>query len=101
MKITRIVYRGATPMVTGKFRDILTHELVDPDAAIVEVYNPEGELMVGNAPMAKDSLGCYHFDVDTSPFTVLGEYTAFITAVRNNRTAIAETKFTLRAKLEE
>jgi len=100
MKITRLFYCGETPMVTAKFRDTLTHELVDPDTAMVEVYDPESKLRVSAAPMVKDSLGCYHFDVDTTGFTIMGEYTALITAVRNNRTAIENTKFTLRAKTE-
>lgn len=95
MKITRLFHHGETPMVTAKFRDAITHELVDPDTATVSVYDPNDELKIDAAAMVKDTVGEYHYDVDTTPFTVFGEYKAFIDGVRDNRVSTEKTVFTV------
>jgi hypothetical protein len=98
MKIKYLFYIGETPVILAEFYDAFTHDLVDPEAVKVSLYDPEGNLKIDGAAAARDETGKYHYDVNTNNFSIFGEYAAIVEATRDGRVSAEKTVFTLRPR---
>jgi hypothetical protein len=98
MIIKSTYFIGETPLVSAAFYDVLTHLPIDPEVVTISVYDPNGLLKIDAVPLTKDSEGKYHYAVDTSGFTVFGEYATFVDAGHGILSSAEKAVFTLKPR---
>jgi hypothetical protein len=87
--------KGETALLTAEVRDPATNNLTDPDTVTISVYDAKNGPEVSAENMTKDSVGQYHYDVDTSDFDTMGMCTVIVEAVNGTRVSIERGTFQL------
>ena len=87
--------RGETVILSCEVKDS-NGNYADPATSMtVTVKDPNGTVVVNEAPMTRDSLGKYHYDYTSPTTTPLGTYQVRFKATDGSRITIGPTTFVL------